>query len=269
MEQLELRSDDGTALAAYRWAPVGEVKADLLLVHGLADHMGRYPHVTATLTEAGYRVTGVELRGHGHSEGKRGHVTNWERYVDDLRAAARTIDGPHAIIAHSMGGLVTLDHLRDGPAWAAVVSAPALAASVEAPTWKLAAAGLLSRVWPGLHMDNEIPSTAICSDPAVVEAYDADPLVFGVITPRWYTEFTAAQDRVKAAAAGYRTPLYAAWGSDDMLVSTEAIVEFCADYGGEVHTREWVDLYHEILNERRGDEVLAEMIAFLDERVPA
>lgn len=269
MEQLELQSADGTRLRGGRWAPEGEVKGDVLLVHGLAEHLGRYEHVAATLNAAGYRVTGVELRGHGHSEGKRGFVASWEQYVDDVRAAANEIDGPHAVMAHSMGGLVSLDHLRDGMAWAAYISAPLLGVAVEAPRWKTAAAGILTRLLPRLSMDNEIDTKWICSDPAVVEAYDADPLVFGTITPRWYTEALAAMERVAASAKSYDMPMLAMWGTMDKLVSIPAIEAFCADYGGEVSTRAWEGLYHEIHNEKAQGDVLAEVVKWFDGHLAA
>jgi len=269
MERSTLRSADGTEIAAYRWNPEGESKGDVLLVHGLADHMGRYGHVAKALTDAGYRVTGLDLRGHGHSAGKRGHVDSWEQYVDDVRAAADLIDGPHAILCHSMGGLVTLDYLRDGQAWAAFTSAPLLGVAVKVPRWKAAAAGALSRWLPRLSMGNEIDSQWVCSDPAVVEAYDADPLVFGTVTPRWYVEAQEAMARVRAAGPGYDIPLFAAYGTEDRLVSTAAIRDFYEVWGADdKKIQEFEGLYHEILNEEQGAEILVQVVAWFDAHCP-
>lgn len=269
MDRIALRSADGTEIAAVRWTPAGEVRGDVLLVHGLAEHMGRYGHVAKALTDAGYRVLGVELRGHGHSGGKRGHVDNWERYVDDLRAAANAIGGPHAIVAHSMGGLVTLDHLRDGDAWAVFTSAPLLEAAVPAPAWKIGAAKVLTKLLPKLSMGNEIPTSWICTDPAVVAAYDADPLVYGTVTPRWYTEMLGAQGRVKGSAAAYDVPLFAAWGTGDKIVSGPAIDAFAGRWGGPKQTHAYDGLFHEILNEPVKGTILAEVVAFLDAHRPS
>ncbi len=237
-------------------------------MHGLAEHMGRYVHVADALTAAGFRATGLELRGHGHSGGKRGHVDSWEQYVDDVRAAARSIGGPHAILCHSMGGLVTLDHLRDGEAWAVFASAPLLGVGVEAPAWKLAAARTLSRWLPRLSMANEIDSRLICSDPAVVAAYDVDPLVYGTITPRWFTEALATMARVHAMAESGTIPLHVAYGTGDRIVNTAAIERFVAAYGGPCELRRWEGLYHEILNEPAQADILAQAVAFFARHVP-
>ena len=106
MKFLHTRSDDGTKLRLARWNEEGE--RDIFLIHGLAEHLGRYEHIGAFFAEKGWRVTALELRGHGESEGKRGHTESWDRYVEDVQAAMGTIGKEMTIVAHSMGGLVTL-----------------------------------------------------------------------------------------------------------------------------------------------------------------
>jgi alpha-beta hydrolase superfamily lysophospholipase len=267
MERFSVRSSDGTEIACYRWQPADNRKADILLVHGLAEHMGRYGHVAAAFTRRGYRVTGLDLRGHGHSGGKRGHVKQWERYVDDVRAVVQEIDGPHAFLAHSMGGLVILDHLRDAEVWAAVTTAPLLGVAIEAPGWKTGAANFLSRLWPGLSLGNEIDTDLLCTDRTVVEEYVADPLIYSTVTARWYTELMEAMARVNSAAPTYDIPLFVAWGKRDKLVSTQAIEDFCAQYGAPVHTMGCDGCYHEILNEPAKYEILEQIVTWLDARL--
>ena len=97
-------------------------------------------------------MTAVELRGHGESEGKRGHVDRWEQYLDDVRAAAETIDGPVVLLGHSMG-LVALDLAIDGLSngiEALVLSDPNVAVAIEAPAVKVMGAKVLSRLLPRL-----------------------------------------------------------------------------------------------------------------------
>jgi len=270
MEELELKSADGTRLVAFRWTPEGDARGDVLLTHGLAEHMGRYVHVAAALTGDGWRVTGLNLRGHGESDGKRGHVDRWQDYVDDLRAAADSIGGPYVLHGHSMGGLVALDHLRTGTdAQAAVLTGPLLGVAVQAPRWKTTLAGLLSTLLPRLSMGNELDPEMISTDPAVVKAYRDDPLVYTTITPRWYTEAVAAMDRVKAHAASYRLPLWMGWGTQDKMVSVADIEAFCDAYGGELARSPWEDLFHEIHNEPTQSEVLAAIRTWLDTTLPA
>ena len=107
MKILHTRSNDGSKLRLGRWNDE-HGKWDILLVHGLAEHLGRYEFIGNFLAERDWRVTLVELRGHGESDGRRGHVDMWIRYVEDIQAAMGTVGRPMAIVGHSMGGLATL-----------------------------------------------------------------------------------------------------------------------------------------------------------------
>ena len=265
MQRLDITSADGTKLAGFRWTPQGEPRGDVVVCHGLGEHIGRYAQLVKALTDRGWRVTGADFRGHGHSEGKRGHVDGWFKYVEDLRAVVATIDGPVVLVAHSMGGLIALDYLRDShDVVAAILSAPAVDESVEAPAWKVKAARLLSRLLPRLSMSSELPPEHVCSDPAVVEAYLADPLVFGTITPRWYSSMKKAQERVRAHTSSYRTPMFLFWGGGERIISQPELRAFESAYGGPITHRVWPDLFHETMNEKSGADVIAAALDWLD-----
>jgi acylglycerol lipase len=179
MEKFDLRAPDGTRLKAYRWTPEGTPKADILLVHGGFEHLGRYDHVATFFTKAGYQVIGVDLRGHGHSEGKRGYVEKWHLYVEDIRSAIATLDGNYFILCHSMGGLITMDHVRTASSVLGVIaSAPLLEVAIQAPALKKIAAKVLSKVLPSLSMSNELDGALVCSDPDEVSKYKNDPLIY-------------------------------------------------------------------------------------------
>lgn len=258
-----ISSRDGLELRVARWEPPDEVAGQLVLVHGLGEHLGRYDYVATQLAAAGWRVSALDLRGHGESGGKRGHVDAWSDYLNDLRALVATVDGPFVLLAHSMGGLVVLDYLRDATGVrAAVLSGPAVGVAVPIPGWKNAGARVLTRLLPRLSMDNEIDPQWICSDPAVVSAYQQDPLVFSTVTPRWFTEMLTAVDRVHAHAPRYDIPMWIGWGEGDRLVSTEALARLAKAIPSAT-ARPWPGLYHEILNEPVRDDILAEILAWL------
>ena len=263
------RSADGTRLATTTWLPDGEVRGDVVLVHGVGEYLDRYEHVGQALADAGYAVRGVDFRGHGRSEGKRGHVQRWEQYVDDLRAAIALKSGPHAIVAHSMGTMVSLDHLRDAETWGYVGSATTIVVGVKAPAWKLYGARLLSRIAPSLSQSNEIPIEHICSDVAVQEAYLADPLVFSTITPRWFIEMKAAQERIKTAAPKYTMPAYIPYGEQDEIISIDALLDFSRRFGGEITLVPYAGMRHEVFNEPDNATVLRGVIDWLDTHNPA
>ncbi len=265
-----VQSADGTRLRIFQWTPAEQTRRDVLLVHGLAEHADRYHHVAAALNAAGHRATLVELRGHGRSEGRRGHVHRWQDYVDDVVAAARFVRGDLLVVAHSMGGLVVLDGLR-GPlrehTAAVVVSDPLLGVAFDPPKVKEAAAGLLSRLLPWLPLSNELDVNLISRDKAVVAAYDADPLVFNTITPRWYTEMLGARQRVHAHAARYDLPGLAMLGTGDGICDHKASIALMDRWGHPDHgVKLYEGLYHEIFNEPEKDQVLADLVAWLAQR---
>lgn len=61
------KSSDGINMYGRNWAPNGKPKATIALIHGHGEHVGRFDHVAAALTEDGYAMLGFDLRGHGKS----------------------------------------------------------------------------------------------------------------------------------------------------------------------------------------------------------
>jgi alpha-beta hydrolase superfamily lysophospholipase len=267
MKKIPTTSRDGTTLNLVQWSPDGAPRADILLVHGLAEHMGRYAHVAEALTTAGYQVTGVELRGHGESEGRRGHVDEWRQYVDDFRAASYKIGRSHYVIAHSMGSLVTLDALRTpiGPDILGVcLSNPLVGISVKAPAIKVMAAGLLSKILPTISLSNELDTNHLSRDVEVIRKYEQDEMVYSTITPRWYTEMVAAIERVFIESPKGSIPLLMLVGDGDRITSVEASRKFFERYGAsDKDLINYPGLYHELFNEPEKDQVLSDVVDWL------
>jgi alpha-beta hydrolase superfamily lysophospholipase len=259
-----IQSADGTSL---RIGKSGDGDKHALLVHGLAEHIDRYDHVVEALNAAGWAVTAIELRGHGKSEGKRGHVDRWSQYLDDVRAAAATIDGPVVLIGHSMGGLVVLDLAIEGldnGIQGLALSDPNVAVAIEAPAIKVMGARLLSKLIPSLSLANELDASLICRHQPVVDKYMADPMVYSTITPRWFTEMVKSQKRVVAHATRYQTPLLMLLGEGDAICDWKTSAALARNWGGEAKTIQYPELYHEIFNELEGETVIKDMITWMD-----
>ncbi len=266
MLEHSLLSRDGTRLRLVQWE-VADPQGEVLVVHGLAEHAGRYGHVARALNQAGYRVSLVELRGHGQSEGKRGAVSAWSEYVEDLGAAAAFLRKPFVLLAHSMGGLVALDALR-GPlreqTRALALSNPLTGVAVVPPWYLELAKKSLSRLLPQLALKNPLDPQHISRDPKVVAAYLADPLVFSTIRPRWATEMEAAIARVQAHAGQYELPLLAMVGTADRICDPQAFLALAARWGSpRVERKVYEGLYHELFNEPEQQVVLADLIEWM------
>lgn len=255
MESRFIDSADGTKL---RLVIHGDGDRDLLIVGGLAEHAGRYPHVAAAFPA--FRVTILELRGHGHSGGRRGYVTTWEDYVNDVKAAVATLRPGFLFIAHSMGGLVALESLRLGvtPAKLAL-SNPLLGVAVKVPGWKVTLGNTLSGLWPTLALTNEIDPAELSRDPEIGRAYSADKLVFNKVTARWFTEMTAAQGRANAYTPTLPVGLFL--GDSDHITSIDASRAWGKRVGAPI--REWPGMRHEIFNEIGKEEVIQAVRSWL------
>ena len=172
----------GGRLYYQRWRPDGEPVANVVVSHGYAEHGGRYRHVAEALTAAGMSVWIPDHRGHGRSEGPRADIESVEAAVSDLDlfvdlVAAEAPDLPLFLVGHSMGGLI----------------ATAYAEEHQERLRGLALSGALVHVAPevvALADLEEIPdlglADAVSSDPAVVQAYKDDPLVYLGPPPRGF-----------------------------------------------------------------------------------
>ena len=175
-----ITSADGTPLLVRRWSAGRDRWAQMLLVHGLAEHSGRYERTGQLLAEAGIDVTAFDLRGHGGSGGRRGDVERWTDYLDDiavrLSAVRAEADGrPVVLFAHSYGGLISTDYVLSGrPAPdLLVLSAPALDDGL--PRWQHVLVPLIARIWPTLAFKNAWGPDVLSRDPDVGRRARLDP----------------------------------------------------------------------------------------------
>ncbi len=268
----QLHTPDGLALYAQTWLPDGSPKGMLAFAHGGGEHSGRYHYLGEALANAGYALHMADLRGHGKSPGKRGHILAWEEYHHDLAAimesAAQLAPGaPQFFGGASLGGLVAVSFARLNPAGAAglVLTGPFFQTAWQPTAWKLALANALSRMLPGLMMDNDFDPATVTRCPDTLAAYHADPLVHNQVSVRAATEILAAQPDTLAHAAEIRLPLLVLQGSEDKLSdlsATRAFVEAASSADKTLHIYD--GLYHEVCNEPEKDRVIADLIAWLD-----
>jgi len=266
----QTQSRDGTTLYVETFKSEKTEKAHLLLVHGANEHIGRYSHVIKALNSAGYTVTGIDLRGHGRSYGKRGHIMSWGDYRDDLRAAAKLASCPVFVLSHSMGGLVAADTLRD-PQFEVrglILSNPLFCLAFTPPVVKTTVAKLVSKVLPALSMGNEVNVSHLSRDKDVQAAYKTDPLVTSTLSPRWFTEMLKAMNRVDQEGEKITYPTLLLQGTEDKVTSVEAAATIVGKFASQDKTIKSYDgLYHEILNEPEREVVIADIIEWLDSKI--
>ena len=260
----------GLRIHARTWLPAAPPTGVVVIAHGFAEHGGRYGAVAARLVADGIAVRAADHRGHGLSEGKRTSLVKFADYVDDLttviaQARARWPSLRLVLLGHSMGGLIALDlAVRPGvPLEGLVLSAPA-ACPREVSRLTLAAGRALSRVAPNVGV-LRLPLNRISRDPAVVEAYNNDPLVFRTpIRARLGAEMLDAMERIDAGLPSLRTPLLVMQGTADGLVDPGCGPHVYNRAASSDKTLKMYDgLWHEIFNEPEREHVLADLTAWL------
>ena len=280
--QTHVQTGDGLALRLHEWSPGTAPRGQVLIVHGLGEHAGRYAHVAAALNAHGWQVLSYDQRGHGGSAGAQGDIAAPDSLLDDL---ARVMDavrvpahGPLVLLGHSLGGLVAArfvaEALQPAPAaWsrhvdALVLSSPALDPGMNGVQKLLLA--VVPKLLPHLRVGNGLKPEWISRDPAVVRAYVDDPQVHDRVSGLLGRFIADAGPLVLSLAPQWRLQTLLMWAGADRCVSPAGSAALAAAAPRSAVTpREWPGLFHEIFNEPEKEEVLAELDAWLDRRFPS
>jgi alpha-beta hydrolase superfamily lysophospholipase len=286
-------TSDGQALFARRWLPDSQPKAVVLIVHGYAEHSGRYDHVGAALVERGYAVEAFDLRGHGKSPGRRAFIRSFDEYLADLDALLADVERRHPgtpvfLLGHSMGGsIVALAVIRQSHVAAAsqdvvaeafqprldgvtgvILSGPGIRARRSAPRIVVALFRLIGRFLPRLRL-GKLAAGDVSRDPDVVACYDSDPLVYrGGMPAGTLVAMIDAGRETNDHLESFALPLLIVHGAEDALTDPEGsrlLVERASTIDKQLKI--YPGLYHEVLNEPEREQVLDDILSWLDAHV--
>jgi len=254
------------------WLPEGELKAVLLIIHGLAEHSGRYGNVVNHFVPLGYAVYGIDHLGHGKSEGRRVHVERFDDYTNTLKVYFDMIQRwqpgkPIFLVGHSMGGLISAVYLLDHQA--ELAGAVLSGAAVKIPNHVTPAMLLVNKILSALIPKFgllPLDAVGVSRDPLVVQAYVSDPLVHrGKATARLAAEMLKAMQYVSGQAARITLPILIVQGSADRLVDPAgARMLYEAVSSADKEIKIYDGLYHEVFNEPEHDKVLRDVEIWLE-----
>ncbi len=260
-----LPSFDGTRLFLRTDVPAAP-KAIIVIVHGLCEHLGRYDYVTEQLTARNFGVYRFDHRGHGKSEGKPIFYNDFNEMIDDVNFVVDLAKQAHPtlplfLIGHSMGGFaVSTFGMKYPDKVAGIVTSGAVTR--------------LNRAFPlpldmpvDAYFPNEL-ADGVCSDPAVVEAYVNDPLVAKEISFGLFYRLFDGVAWNKANSGNFVAPVLVLHGCHDGLVSEQDSREFFGEIASQDKTLKiYAFLYHEIFNEPSKDAVIADVVAWVEQRL--
>ncbi len=275
-ESGNIRVQDGTSIYWKGWVPDNSPKAMVHVIHGYAEHIDRYGNVVNELLPAGYAVFGTDHRGHGKSQGKRGHVKSFQEFIDDEKQFRRDVIRarfpgiPYFVLGHSMGSLIAMNYVEQNAedVKGLVLSGTGSQPGTDIPKILLTLTKILSKILPAVHVKSPLPPEFISRDMAVVKAYIDDPLVYNVITPRLAHEMNRYVVIGAQNAFKIKIPVLIQLGSRDTAFSGQK--ELYEMIGAKDKTfKQYEGLKHEVYNELVADrvKVLTDLRSWLDRHV--
>lgn len=259
------------SLFCQNWRPDVAPKAIFVLVPGLGEHSNRYANLVPQLVANGYWVYAFDLRGHGRSAGKRGHIDSWSDYRQDLASflnyvRQKTGIGKTFLYGHSLGGLIVLDyvlHHHDGIE-GVVVSAPALDSTAQSQAFITLLKGLNS-VAPDLQLTSPLKTNGLSRMEGVEESYRRDTMVHNKVTPRWAVESLQTIDWVHQHAGALTLPILMLHGEEDPIVNIQGTRRFFANLTtADKQLITYSGGRHEPHNDLQYEEVAAQISSWLE-----
>ena len=266
-------NEQGLDLFYRTWIPSKESKASLVISHGYAEHSGRYKHVAEFLVEQDFAVYALDHRGHGKSEGPRANIKHFGDFSTDLCLLLEQVKAASEkklfLLGHSMGGAIALQSILTAPKLidGLLLSAPFLQSANAPSPLKRKLLGIISSLLPSFPVQT-LDSHFLSRDPAVVKAYENDPLVYqGKVKARLGKGLLDAGSYLLEKASSIEIPTFIMHGSADEIVNpqgSQIVYERCRTKDKSIQIYE--DYYHEILNELGKEIVLADIVKWLNSR---
>ena len=253
MEKFNLPLSNEITLSGLKWE-VDKPKANLMLVHGAGEHIGRYDHWAKLFNDQQINVYGVDHYGHGNSPGTRGHIANYDLYLNEIQALKRMLDEradnlPVLLYGHSLGGNIVLHWIieHEKSVDYVIVSGPWIKLKLVPPPWKISLMKWLSGMLPALSQGNELDPNWLSRDKLVVDRYINDPLVHNKITLSAANILFQRAEILDKYSKQLSDKILIIHGLDDKITDASASKAFASRTGIDYYGAE--GLFHELHNE--------------------
>lgn len=276
LTETRLRSYGGQQLFVRTYVPdeLRKCGRTLVIIHGTSEHGGRYDHVARIAVEHGWEVIVPDMRGHGQSDGIPVHVLQFDEYLNDLDMLWQYFElNPDrtALLGHSFGGLVCTRFAETRPSRLAslVLMSPLLGLKVKIDALTLILGRLMSLIAPCTRFKSKVPVEHTTRSEEVLKRRETDPLLHRSVTARWFFQMKQAISDAWKDAPRINVPVLALQAGDDLIVDPNAVEPWLQMAGSDdKQFRMLAGHYHELLNEPTWRDTLAEVLEWLDERIP-
>jgi alpha-beta hydrolase superfamily lysophospholipase len=262
------KAPDGATLFARAWRPETSPRAHVAVVHGYAEHSGRYAAFASELRARGFEVHAFDWHGHGRSPGVPGDIEGSDRLVEDVAAFFGRLPGPKFLIGHSAGGAAAVLAAGRLPDLAGLVlSSPYLVNATPVSELVVAVGTWLARLFPLVPV-KALDQDALSRDPQEVQAYREDPLVYtGRVRARTGTVLLRMGSDALSRAAEIDAPTLVVHGAADRIADPEGSRRLferlaSADKRLEIYPKG----FHELLHDLEADRVTRHIVGWLEDR---
>ena len=275
LQEENLKGSSGLKLHIRSWPATGNARAVVVMCHGVNSHGGQYLWSGEQFAKAGFAAYALDLRGRGKSEGERLYVDTVAEYVDDVAATielakSRNPGLPVFLLGHSAGGVVSATYTLDNQKELAGFICESFAFQVYAPGFALAAIKGLSHIAPRLPV-LKLPLEAFTRDSAALAALKADPLIANENQPAaTVAALVRADERLMEEFPNIRIPVFIMHGTADKATVPAGSQVFFDTVGAKDKTLKlYKDHFHDLLNDTGKELVMADIVAWIDKRLPA
>ena len=253
------------------WLPDGVPVAVLVVVHGIAEHSGRYSNLVNYFVPKGYAVYSFDLRGHGKSEGIRSYVERFSYYLDDLKIFYNIVreENQNAkifLVGHSMGSTIAIAYAIEHQSElnGLIVSGTTLKAGASINQATILMAKILSILAPKMGV-SALDAKLISRDKAVVDAYIHDPLNYtNKLRARWGTELLKTMIKLQSKMSEFSLPVLIMHGSAHRISDPSSSKMLFEGVNSKDKTLKFYEgFYHEIFNDPERQRVFADIEAWL------
>ena len=261
---------DGRKVYTKTWLPERNPRVNIILVHGIGEHCGRYEHVAQFLTDNSYAIYGFDHIGHGKSDGKRGCMTYDDAFsiINSLKNELLEQDPnlPIIIYGHSMGGGVVLAYgtKYSENVTGIIATSPAVGMAKPLKPSEIKMYRFVKKIAPNFTASNGLPLDGLSHDKQVTENYQKDSLVHDKVSVALGLDLMDWGDAIAAYDKEYPVPLFVAQGTKDTLVDPAATEKFALNVRGNVTYKRFEGGYHELHNEPNKQELFDAMAHWID-----
>jgi lysophospholipase len=248
-------------------------KANIVIIHGVGEHSGRYVETAEKLFDLGFNIYTGDLTGHGLSDGLKVYIESVDDYMDNVDFFISRVlnDKPMFILGHSMGGLIVLYYMlfnKERNIRGIIASSPYIKDKIKIPAIKYYVGKTAAAIFPKLKIESGLKGEMVCRDKAIVLQYDNDELNCSKVTARWFVEVEKARYKLLEQQTNFDTPCLILQAGEDLAVDANGVQQFYQTISSQ--DKEFVlydNFYHEILNDPEKYKVIEKINQWISDRI--